>query len=67
MGAKLHVTVGERVVDPDLRHPRERRAIREWAEVRVFWRRGKPSYPTREIRQVRPVPPAALRSLKGAA
>ncbi|WP_144795733.1 hypothetical protein [Microbacterium paludicola] len=67
MGAKLHTTVDERLTDPDSRHPRLRRQIREWAEARVFWRRGKPSYPTREARVVRPVPSSAIRAMKEAA
>lgn len=65
MGAKLHTTVEERLTDPESRHPRARRLIREWAEARVFWRRGKPSYPTRELRAVRPVPASAIRAMTG--
>lgn len=65
MSAKLHVSVEERVTDPERRHPRHRRAIREWAEARVFWRRGAPSYPTREARAVRPMPRAAVRAIVG--
>lgn len=67
MSAKLHVPVEERLTDPDDRHPRHRRRIREWAEARVVWRRGPVSYPTREARAVRPVPAAAIRAMTGRA
>lgn len=67
MTAKLHTSVEERFTDPENRHPRHRRRIREWAEARVFWRRGPASYPTREARQVRAIPKGALRAMKGAA
>ena len=67
MASKLHTPVEERVTDPDGWHPRHRRRIREWAEARVFWRRGAPSYPTREARAVRPIPRAAVHAMKAAA
>ncbi len=67
MTAKLHTSVDERLTDPEKRHPAARRKIKEWAEARVFWRRGKPSYPTRELRQLRPVPQGAIRALRGKA
>jgi hypothetical protein len=67
MTAKLHTSVEERFTDPENRHPRHRRKIREWAETRVFWRRGPASYPTREARALRPVPAAAVRAMKAAA
>lgn len=65
--SKLNVPVEERVTDPERWHPRHRRRVREWAEARVFWRRGAPSYPTREARAVRPIPYGAVRAMKEAA
>lgn len=67
MSAKLHTSVEERLTDPDNRHPRMRRSIREWAEAKVIWRRGRPSYPTRDARALRPVPSAAIRAMAGKA
>jgi len=67
MSAKLHTSVDERLTDPAVRHPAQRRKIREWAEARVFWRRGKPSYPTRELRALRPVSQRAIAALRGKA
>lgn len=61
---KLHTTVEERATDPDNWHPRLRRRIHEWAETRVFWRRGAPTYPTREARAVRPTPAGAARAMQ---
>lgn len=67
MSAKLETSVDERLTDPQKWHPRKRRAVREWAEARVFWKRGKPSYPTRELRALRPVPQGAIQALRGKA
>lgn len=63
----MHTTVDERLTDPEKRHPAARRKIREWAEARVFWRRGKPSYPTREARAVTPTPRGAVRAMRAVA
>ncbi len=63
--SKLHTSVEERVTDPDRWHPGLRRKVREWAEARVFWRRGAPTYPTREARTVRPTPIGAVRAMAG--
>lgn len=65
--SKLSVPVEERVTDPERWHPRHRRRVREWAEVRVFWRRGKPTYPTREARAVAPTPKGAVRAMRAVA
>lgn len=67
MSAKLHTSVEERLTDPDSRHPRARRGIREWAEAKVIWKRGPVSYPTRAARALRPVPTAAVRAMSGKA
>lgn len=65
MSAKLNVSVEERLTDPERWHPRMRRGVQEWAEAKVFWRRGPVSHPTRDARRLRPVPPAAIRALTG--
>jgi hypothetical protein len=62
--SKLNVPVEERVTDPENWHPHHRRRVREWAEARVFWRRGAPSYPTRAARSVRPTPRGAVRAMR---
>lgn len=67
MSSRLHVTVEERSSDPDRWHPGLRRKVKEWAEARVFWRRGAPSYPTREAAKLRPMPSAAIRAIRGEA
>lgn len=64
---KLHTSVDERTTDPDRWHPGLRRKVREWAETRIFPRRGAPIYPTREARATRPMPRAAVRALTGKA
>lgn len=68
MSAKLYTSARERLLTPVEHDPGLRRSIREWAETRVFLRRGAPLYPTREARAaVRSVPQDAIRAMKGAA
>lgn len=65
--SKLSVSVEERVTDPERWHPRLRRRVREWAETKIVLRRGAPLYPTREARNLRPIPAGALRAMAGKA
>lgn len=67
MSAKLNVSIEERFTDPERWHPGLRRRVREWAEAKVIWRRGPASYPTRDARTLRPVPPSAIRAMTGKA
>ncbi len=65
--SKLHVSVEERTTDPDRWHPRLRRRVKEWAEAKVYWRRGAPSTPTRDAVRLRPTPSSAIRAIRGEA